>query len=160
MWSIATLYAETAGASNNPDGRTIVQARLHDLPEDEPAERLGVGGNGTGGDGCQPLDTGGVHAGNDVGRAVGVDGDRGLGEWHAEGGDDGIGPVDRRGDNGPIVDVAAGNLEAPVLDWEGVGAAGERDRVMVSGRRVTRCAVETTASSGGLDQARGVYAPP
>jgi hypothetical protein len=27
MWSIATLYAETSGVSNKPDGRMIVQPR-------------------------------------------------------------------------------------------------------------------------------------
>ena len=43
---------------------------LHDLLEDEPAERLGVWADRTGADAHEPLDARGVHAGDDVGDTV------------------------------------------------------------------------------------------
>ena len=79
----------------------------------------------------ESLDAGRLHAGDDVGDAVGVDGDRCLGEGHAEGRDHRVGAVDRRGDGGRVVDVAADDVEARMLDREGVGMAGEGDDVVV-----------------------------
>src|SRR5205807_3253314 len=66
----------------------------------------------------------------DVGGAVREDGDRGLGKRHAEGGGDGVGPVDRRSDGGRVVDIPVGNLEVAMLDREDVGAAGEGDHIV------------------------------
>ena len=79
----------------------------------------------------EPLDAGRVHAGDDVGDTVRIDGDRRLGKRHAEGGYHRVGPVDRRGDGGGVVDIAADDVEAPMLDREGVGTAGEGDDVVV-----------------------------
>ena len=89
-----------------------------------------MGNHRTGADAREPLDPGGVHAGDDVGGAVREGGDRGLGKRHAEGGEDGVGPVDPRRNGGRVVDIPGDNLEAPVLDREDVGAAGEGDHIV------------------------------
>src|SRR5207247_9413739 len=60
-----------------------------------------------------------------------VDRHRRPGERHAEGGDNGGGPIDRRGDGGCIVGVASRNLEPPMLHREGTGVPRERDHVVV-----------------------------
>lgn len=66
---------------------------------------------------------------------VGVDGDRGLGKGHAKGREHGVGTSDRRGDGGRVVDIAAGDLETPMLDREGVSVSGEGDHVVVLAER-------------------------
>jgi hypothetical protein len=86
-----------------------------------------VRADGAGTDTGESLDAGGVHPGDDVGRTLGVDGDRCLGKRHAERREHGVGPVDRRGDGGCVVDIAADDLEAPMLDRESVRASGEGD---------------------------------
>src|SRR5882724_7951848 len=84
----------------------------------------------TGADAREALDAGGAHAGDDVGGAVREDRDRGLGKGHAEGGEYGVGPVDRRSNGGRVVDIAGGNLEALMLNREDLGAAGKGDHIV------------------------------
>ncbi len=72
-----------------------------------------------------------MHAGNDVGGAFGIGGDGSLGKGHAKGRNDGVGTVNGHGDGDRVVDIAGGDLEAPVLDREGAGVAGEGDHLVV-----------------------------
>ena len=117
------------------------------------------------------LIAGGAHAGDDVGDAVRVDGDRGLGERHAERREHRVGPVDRRGDRGAVVDVAGGHLEMGMLERERVGVAGEGDHVVVlverqpgeesSGGAVRPeyCELHHFRPSGGVQQGRTPAVP-
>ena len=103
---------------------------LHDPFEYEAADRLGIGDDGTGADTGQPLDAGRPHARHDVGHAVGVHSHRRLREGHAERGEDGVRPVDRPRYRGGVMDVAAHDAKAGLLDREGIRAAGEGDHLV------------------------------
>ena len=105
--------------------------RLHDLLEDETAQRLGVRTQGARGHANQPFDVGSMHAGNDVGGAFGVDADRGLRKRHAEGRDHRVGRFDGGGDRGRVADIADRDLEPRVFDRESTGPSGEGDDVMI-----------------------------